>query len=233
MSEIQHIGIIMDGNRRWAEKNNMPKIMGHNKGAEVFVDTCNWCIEEKIKYLTVYAFSTENWKRTEEEKIHIFNLLEQFFKEKIKLCIERGIKIKIIGERSKFLDKTLAVIEDAENRTKDCKNLNVQIALSYGGRDEITRVSRKIALDVANGKLNINAIDEDVFESYLDTAGIPNVDLVIRTGGSENMRLSNFLLWQAAYAELSFPDVLWPEFSKETLVSAIAYFNSVNRKEGK
>jgi len=233
MSEIQHIGIIMDGNRRWAEKNNLPKIMGHNKGAEVFVDTCNWCIDEKIKYLTVFAFSTENWKRSEEEKMHIFNLLEQFFKEKIKLCIDRGIKIKIIGERNKFLDKTLAVITDAENRTKNCKNLNVQIALSYGSKDEITRASKKLTQDVVSGKLDIEKIDEDVFESYLDTAGIPKVDLIIRTGGAENMRLSNFLLWQAAYAELSFPDVLWPEFSKETLDNAIAYFNSVNRKEGK
>jgi undecaprenyl diphosphate synthase len=223
----------MDGNRRWAKKNALPSFQGHDKGADVFVDTCDWCIQENIKYLTVYAFSTENWNRTGEEVLHIFNLLEQFFSKKIALCLERGIKIKVIGERGRFEKKTLAVIEDAEERTKNCVKLNVQIALSYGGRDEIIRAVKKITQDIVSQKITINDISENVFSSYLDTAGVPDVDLVIRTGGADNMRLSNFLLWQSAYSELHFPDVLWPEFSKEVFDNTIEYYRSINRKHGK
>ncbi|MCL2186004.1 MAG: polyprenyl diphosphate synthase [Treponema sp.] len=233
MENIKHLGIIMDGNRRWAEKASLQRFKGHDIGAEVFVNTCDWCIKEKIEYLTVYAFSTENWKRTKEEIVHIFKLLEKFFTEKIDLCIERGIKIKVIGERDNLAKKDILIIENAEKQTEICKNLKVQIALSYGGRNEIIRAVKKIAGDVLSTKILIKNIDEDIFEQYLDTAGIPDVDLVIRTGGAENRRLSNFLPWQTVYSELYFSEILWPDFSKDEFDKALTYYHSVPHKAGK
>lgn len=233
MSAINHLGIIMDGNRRWAKNNGLQPFQGHDRGADVFVDTCDWCGHAGIDYLTVYAFSTENWKRSQIELIHLFGLLERFFKEKIERCLENGIKIKVIGERGRFDKKTLSIIEDAEARTGACGKLSVQIALSYGGRDEIVRAFKKLAGDIIAGNQSPEGITEETVSSYLDTAGIPDVDLVIRTGGAENRRLSNFLLWQTAYSELYFSDLLWPDFSKEELEKAIEYYNSVKRKLGK
>jgi undecaprenyl diphosphate synthase len=223
----------MDGNRRWAKNSGFSSLQGHDKGADVFVDTCDWCIQEGIDYLTVYAFSTENWKRPQMEVLHIFGLLERFFREKISLCLERGISIRVIGERNRFDRKTLEIIDNAEAQTRACNNLSVQIALSYGGRDEIVRAVKKLASDLAANKRAIESISEDVFSAYLDTAGIPDVDLVIRTGGSENRRLSNFLPWQTVYAELYFSDLLWPDFSKDEFEKSIAYYNAVTRKHGK
>ena len=233
MNEIKHLGVIMDGNRRWAENNNLQSFQGHDKGADTFVNLCDWCGHAGIDYLTVYAFSTENWKRSQEEVLHIFGLLERFFNEKLSRCLENDINIRVIGERGKFSKKTLKVIEDAENRTSQCQKLHVQIALSYGGRDEIIRAVKRLAGDVAANRQTIEGISEAVFESYLDTAGIPDVDLVIRTGGMENRRLSNFLPWQTVYAELYFSDLLWPEFSKDEFDRALEYYHSVKRKLGK
>lgn len=233
MNEIRHLGVIMDGNRRWADNNGLQSFQGHDRGADTFVNLCDWCGHAGIAYLTVYAFSTENWKRSKLEVFHIFGLLERFFKEKINHCLENEIKIKVIGERTRFDKKTLQVIEDAEKQTKDCSKLNVQIALSYGGRDEIIRAVKKLAQDIVSHKQSIEGITEDVFDSYLDTAGVPDVDFVIRTGGAENRRLSNFLPWQTVYSELYFSELLWPEFSKEEFDRALAYYHSVNRKIGK
>lgn len=233
MNEIKHIGVIMDGNRRWANNNGLKPFQGHDKGADVFVDLCDWCGHAGIRYLTVYAFSTENWKRSQIEILHIFGLLERFFKEKLKRCLENEIKIRVIGERSRFDKKTIQIIEEAENQTKECGKLNVQIALSYGGRDEIIRAIKRLTEDVVANRQTIEGISEDVFDSYLDTAGIPKVDLVIRTGGAENRRLSNFLPWQTVYSELFFSELLWPEFSKDEFNKALEYYYSVNRKLGK
>ena len=233
MNEIKHLGVIMDGNRRWAENHNLQSFQGHDKGADTFVDLCDWCGHAGIAYLTVYAFSTENWKRSQEEVLHIFGLLERFFNEKLARCLENDIKIKVIGERGKFSKKTLKVIEDAESRTSQCKKLHVQIALSYGGRDEIVRAVKKLAGDIAAKRQTIAGITEDVFGAYLDTAGIPDVDMVIRTGGTENRRLSNFLPWQTVYSELYFSELLWPDFSKEEFDRALEYYQSVKRKLGK
>lgn len=233
MDTIRHIGVIMDGNRRWARQNGLQSFQGHDRGADVFVETCDWCIHTDIEYLTVYAFSTENWKRTQTEVMHIFGLLEQFFREKISYCIQNEIKVRVIGERARFDKKTLAIIEDVEERTKICKKLNVQIALSYGGRDEIIRAVKKLAEDVLSGRCMLDEISEETFAAYLDTAGIPDVDLVIRTGGAENRRLSNFLPWQTVYSELFFSELLWPEFSNEEFNKALAYYHSVKRNLGK
>lgn len=231
-NKLRHLGVIMDGNRRWAEKNGLKSFQGHDKGADTFVNLCDWCRNAEIDYVTVYAFSTENWKRSQMEIFHIFGLLEKFFYEKLEQCLNNGFKIKVIGERSRFDKKTLSIIENAELKTKDCNNLTVQIALSYGGRDEIVRAVQKLIDDVVENK-KVKEITEKVFETYLDTAGIPNVDLVIRTGGEENRRLSNFLPWQTVYAELYFSDLLWPEFSKNEFDKALSYYQSVKRKLGK
>ncbi|MCL2151979.1 MAG: polyprenyl diphosphate synthase [Oscillospiraceae bacterium] len=232
MSTLEHIGIIMDGNRRWASANGLPSFQGHDRGADVFADTCDWCGNAGVGYLTVYAFSTENWKRSQIEVLHIFGLLERFFKEKIERCLENGIKLRVIGERSRYDAKTLSIIEDAEARTKDCGDLYVQIALSYGGRDEIIRAVKKLASDLMTGSLTPDGISEEVLSSYLDTRGIPDVDLVIRTGGAGNRRLSNFLPWQTVYSELYFSELLWPEFSKEEFNKALDYYYSVKRNLG-
>ena len=233
MNAIGHVGIIMDGNRRWAKARGLSSYEGHDKGADVFVDTCEWCGDNGIGFMTVYAFSTENWKRSQIEVAHIFGLLERFFTSKISHCLEKGIRIRAIGERSRFDKKTLSIIEDAEVRTVHCDNLHVQIALSYGGRDEITRAVRKLAYDISINAIGVADISEELFSSYLDTAGIPDVDLIIRTGSTENRRLSNFLPWQTVYSELYFSDLLWPEFSHEEFQKALDYYTSISRKLGK
>ncbi|MCL2841250.1 MAG: polyprenyl diphosphate synthase [Defluviitaleaceae bacterium] len=230
---IQHIGVIMDGNRRWAKAHKLEIAMGHNQGAENFGNLCDWCLQEGVPYVTVYAFSTENWKRTDKEINHLFGLMEKYFLEEKTKCVEKGVRISIIGERDRFSARVMSIITDIETTTKDCKKLQVQIALSYGGRDEITRAVKKIAADVARGSLRIDNLTEASFEKYLDTAGVPDVDLVIRTGGAENRRLSNFLPWQTVYAELFFSDLLWPEFTQAEFNRAIAYYYSIKRKLGK
>ena len=233
MKPINHIGVIMDGNRRWAKAHKLELTMGHNEGAEKFGHLCDWCLQENIPYVTVYAFSTENWKRTDKEISHLFGLMEKYFIEEKTRCVEKGIKISIIGERDRFSSRVMSIIRDIEFATQNCKKLQVQIALSYGGRNEITRAAKKIATEAISGSLKPEAITEELFEKYLDTASIPDVDLVIRTGGAENRRLSNFLTWQTVYAELFFSDLLWPEFTKEEFTRALEYYHSTKRKLGK
>jgi undecaprenyl diphosphate synthase len=222
----------MDGNRRWAKTHKMELYQGHNKGAKNFGNICDWCLQSQIKYLTVYAFSTENWRRSDKEIRHLFALLEKYFLEEKANCAEKGVRIQIIGERERFDSRTMSIITNIENATRNCEKLFVQIALSYGGRDEILRATKKIAADVLDGKLISNNLTEEIFANYLDTAGTPDVDLVIRTGGAENRRLSNFLPWQTVYAELFFSDMLWPEFTREEFDNALRYYSSVKRKLG-
>jgi undecaprenyl diphosphate synthase len=223
----------MDGNRRWAKSHKMELYQGHNTGAEKFGHVCDWCLDSGIKYLTVYAFSTENWKRTPKEINHLFGLMEKYFIEEKTECVKKGIRIKIIGDRSRFDARVISVIQGIETATADCEKLHVQIALSYGGRDEIVRAVKKIAAEAVNGGINPQTITEEIFEQYLDTADIPDADLVIRTGGAENRRLSNFLPWQTVYAELFFSDLLWPEFTREEFDRALEYFYTLKRKLGK
>ena len=233
MEQVRHLGVIMDGNRRWARANAFDLIQGHNKGADKFGHLCEWCLQAGIPYLTVYAFSTENWKRTDKEINHLFSIMEKHFLLEKSRCVEKDIKIMIIGERGRFTPHILGIISDMENATVNCKKLIVQIALSYGGRDEIVRAAKKFAQDAKAGKIDVDEFTEDVFELYLDTANIPDVDLVIRTGGSENRRLSNFLPWQSVYSELFFSDLLWPEFDEDEFKRALEYFASVKRRLGK
>ncbi|MCL2456884.1 MAG: polyprenyl diphosphate synthase, partial [Defluviitaleaceae bacterium] len=183
---IKHLGVIMDGNRRWAKSHKLELYVGHNKGAENFGQICDWCLQSDIKFLTVYAFSTENWKREAKEIKHLFSLMEKYFVEEKTRCVEKNIRIKIIGERDRFDSRALSIIREIETATADCNRLSVQIALSYGGRDEIVRAVRKIAAEAANGVISPDSVTEEMFEKYLDTKNIPDVDLVIRTGGAEN-----------------------------------------------
>jgi len=229
---LNHIGVIMDGNRRWARAHKMELYQGHNKGAENFGHICDWCLQSGVKYLTVYAFSTENWKRTDKEISHLLGLLEKYFLEEKARCVKKGVRLTVIGERTRFDSRTMSIIRDIETSTISNKNLHVQIALSYGGRDEIVRAAKKLAADIKSGDTKIESVTEEIFEKYLDTAGIPYVDLVIRTGGSENQRLSNFLLWQTAYSELFFSDLLWPDFTREEFDRALEYYHTVKRKLG-
>lgn len=229
---INHVGVIMDGNRRWAKAHAFELYRGHDNGAETFGHMCEWCLQEGMPYLTVYAFSTENWKRNEREVRHLFSLMEKYFLEEKANCAEKGIKIVIIGDRSRFDKRVLSIIDGIETATAHCTKLYVQIALGYGGRDEIVRAAKKIAAKVKGGLMDMDDITEESFENCLDTAGTPDVDLVIRTGGAENHRLSNFLPWQTVYAEWFFSDLLWPDFSQEEFKLAIAYYHSVKRKHG-
>lgn len=229
---IRHLGVIMDGNRRWAKKHMFTSVMrGHEKGVDTFMDICTWCQDAGIPYLTVYAFSTENWERSQEEVAGLFKLMQRFFRDEVETCIRRDIRIKVIGNLTKLQPEDLETVRKAEQMTAHCKNLLVQVAISYGGRDELLRATKEMAADVLAGKLRLEEITEESFEACLDTAGVPDVDLVIRTGG--NQRLSNFLPWQTVYAEIYFTPILWPDFSRADFDEALRYYEGVQINRGK
>lgn len=229
---IRHLGVIMDGNRRWARKHMLTSVMrGHEKGTDNFINICTYCQDVGIPYLTVYAFSTENWERSQEEVDGLFKLMERFFVEKSQDCVEKDIRIKMIGDLSRLSPRSYETVRKFEAMTAHCKSILVQVAISYGGRDEIVRAAKKAALDIKNGILLPEQLDEAVFDRYLDTAGVPDVDFVIRTGG--NRRLSNFLPWQTVYSEIYFTPILWPDFSREDFDEALRYYESVKINRGK
>ena len=231
-NKVRHLGVIMDGNRRWARRHMFQSVMrGHEKGVDTFIDLCEWCENAEIPYLTVYAFSTENWKRSQEEVTDLFKLMRRFFVEEIHRCIEKGVRVVVVGNLSPLSAEDLAIIRDAEKVTKHCGKLYLQIALSYGGRDEILQAAAAYARDLAAGKIPDGELTEEVFESYLLTHGVPDMDLVIRTGGDH--RLSNFFPWQTTYADLWFTDVLWPDFSEELLGEALAWYREIKINKGK
>ena len=223
---LRHLAVIMDGNGRWAKKRHLPRLAGHRAGAESLDRTMHWCKEAGISYLTVYAFSTENWKRSKGEVAGLMKLLSHFIKAKEKELIKNGIAFRVIGRREDLSPKLQKEIVALEEKTKG-GDFTLVVALSYGGRDEIVRAAAKLA---AKGLLGSDRVDEEAFESCLDTAGIPDPDLIIRTSGE--LRLSNFLLWQAAYAEFYFTDVLWPDFDKAEFDKAIASFSKRERRMG-
>lgn len=226
-----HVAIILDGNGRWAKKRLMPRNYGHMQGAKTVEKICEEAWDLGIKYLTVYAFSTENWKRPQDEVDALMKLLKNYLKD----CIERSnandMRVRVIGDKTGLNDELREKIVELEEMTKDNKGLNFTIAINYGSRDEMVRAMKKMALDVKEGKVLSEDISEEVFEGYLDTNGIPDPDLLIRTSGEQ--RLSNYLLWQLAYTEFYFTDVLWPDFSKKDLEQAIAAYNKRDRRFGK
>ena len=230
MKVPNHIAIILDGNGRWAKAKGMPRGYGHIKGCANLEDICDDIKDLGVKYLTVYAFSTENWKRSREEVEGLMKLFRSYLKKCMKSAEKNHMRVKSIGDPSAFAPDIQDKIRELEEFSKDYDELYFQIALNYGSRDEIIRGVRKLAQDVADGKCDPAEIDEPFFESYLDTAGVPDPDLLIRTSGEQ--RLSNFLMWQLAYTEFYFTDVPWPDFHKEDLIKAIEKYNSRDRRFG-
>ena len=224
-----HIAIILDGNGRWAKKRGMPRSFGHVKGCENLEDICEVAKELGVKYLTVYAFSTENWKRSKEEVDGLMKLFRNYLKKCIKISQKNNMRVKVIGDITAFDSDIQESIEKLEDFSKDFTDLHFQIALNYGSRDEITRAVNRMLEDQKAGKLE-TPVSEDTISDYLDTAGIPDPDLMIRTSGE--LRLSNYLLWQLAYSEFYFTDVPWPDFKKEELVKAIEKYNKRDRRYG-
>ena len=230
MNVPNHIAIILDGNGRWAKAKGLPRGYGHVKGCANLEQVCYDIKDLGVKYLTVYAFSTENWKRSREEVDGLMKLFRSYLKKCIKISRDNKMKIKIIVYISAFAPDIQESIRKLEEFSKDYDELYFQIAMNYGSRDEITRGMRKMAQDVADGKVSPDQITEDTIGSYLDTAGVPDPDLLIRTSGEQ--RLSNFLMWQLAYTEFYFTDVAWPDFHKAELVQAIEKYNQRDRRYG-
>lgn len=226
----KHIAIIMDGNGRWAKKRGLPRIAGHWAGAEVLRDIVKFSAEIEIKVLSVFAFSSENWKRPFDEVNSILNLLLYYFKKEVNNLHENNIKINITGEWQHLPHKIADEIEKGIELTKNNTGLILNIALNYGSRKEIVQACRELCNEVKNGKINIEEIDEKLFEKYLYTTGLPDPDLLIRPSGE--LRISNFLLWQIAYAELWFTDKYWPEFNREDLFNAILDYQKRERRFG-
>lgn len=225
-----HVAIIMDGNGRWAQARGLPRIAGHRQGAESVRAAIRASTDLGVRYLTLYGFSIENWKRPSSEVSGLMGLLRLYLKKEIGELLDQGVNLRVIGQREKLAPDIVAMIEDAEFRTKDNSALNLTVALSYGGRQEITATARKLAEKVRRGEIDPSDIDETMFAQNLETAGIPDPDLLIRTSGEE--RVSNFLLWQIAYSELVFTDTLWPDFSRDDLEEAIKEFHRRDRRYG-
>lgn len=230
MNIPKHVAIILDGNGRWAKSKGMPRNYGHIEGAKTVEKICEEAWKMGIKYLTVYAFSTENWRRPKEEVDALMKLLRNYMKTCLKTAAKNDMVVRVIGDKTGLDDDIREKIDELEKASANNGGLNFQIAINYGSRDEIVRSVRKIMEDVKAGKIDADQMDEAMFDSYLDTAGIPSPDLLIRTSGEQ--RLSNFLMWQLAYTEFYFTDVPWPAFTKKDLEKAIEKFNSRDRRYG-
>ena len=230
MNIPRHIAIILDGNGRWAKAKGMPRNYGHAQGSKNVERICEEAYKMGVKYLTVYAFSTENWSRPKEEVDALMKLLRNYMKTCLKTAAKNRMKVRVLGDKTKLDDDIRKRIEELEKATVDNDGLNFQIALNYGSRDEMIRAMKKMAADCKEGKLEVEDISESVFEAYLDTHDIPDPDLLIRTSGE--LRLSNYLLWQLAYTEFYFTDVLWPYFTKKELEKAILHYNNRDRRFG-
>jgi undecaprenyl diphosphate synthase len=226
----RHVAIIMDGNGRWAKARGLPRNLGHRQGVDVVREVVRASRSLGIRYLTLYAFSSENWKRPQSEVSGLMDLLRLYIRRELKELANGGVRIRVIGDRDKLDPDINELIADAEAQTRDNTALTLVIALSYGGQDEIVAACRRIAEQVAAGTLAPDQISADTVAGQLQTVGIPDPDLVIRTSGEQ--RLSNFLLWQSAYSELIFVDKLWPDFGQADLAAAVAEFQRRERRYG-
>jgi len=225
-----HVAIIMDGNGRWAELRKRPRLLGHYAGARRVREIVESCPDVGIKYLTIFAFSTENWKRSESEVLGLMSLFKKFMKSEAKKLLINGVKVRFIGDRSKLEDPIIKLMNDLEVMTAENDNLHLSIALNYGGRDEIVRATKKIAEKVKLGQINIDDISAELFSNNLDTFDLPDPDLVIRTSGE--MRTSNFLPWQCAYSEYVFEQSNWPDFNKDIYQKILNDFKNRERRFG-
>ena len=226
----RHIAIIMDGNGRWAKKRGLPRTAGHAAGAESFRRVSNYCRTLGVEYLTVYAFSTENWKRSEEEVAGIMKLLGKYLQEALRDMEENHVRFRFFGDLSRLTPELRQLCEDAQNRSSEFSDVQVNFCLNYGGRDEIVKAARDFAREVAEGKRKPEELTEELLSQYLYSAGVPDPELIIRPSGE--LRTSNFLLWQSAYSEYVFMDVLWPDFGPKDLDQAIEEYKRRNRRFG-
>jgi len=225
-----HIAIILDGNGRWAKSKGMPRNYGHSKGSKNVEIICEEAYKMGVQYLTVYAFSTENWRRSKDEIEALMSLLRAYMKKSLKIAKKNNMKIQIIGDKTRLAKDLQESIQVLEDKTKENTGLKFQIALNYGSRDEIMRAVNQFIHDRDTGIIEKQNMSEEILASYLDTKGIPEPDLLIRTSGE--MRLSNFLLWQLAYTEFYFTDIHWPDFDKQELIQAIEQYNNRERRYG-
>ena len=226
----RHVAIILDGNGRWARAKGMPRNYGHVQGAKTVETICEEAYRMGIQYLTVYAFSTENWNRPQEEVDALMKLLRNYMKTCLKTAEKNRMCVKVLGEKSRLDEDIRSRILELEEATKNNDGLHFQIAINYGGRDELVRAAKKMAQAAAEGRLRPEDISEQVMAGFLDTAGLPEPDLLIRTCNEQ--RISNFLLWQLAYTELYFTPVAWPDFTKDELIKAVEAYNHRDRKYG-
>ncbi len=227
----EHVSIIMDGNGRWAKKRGMPRTFGHKKGAEVVMDICEDADALGIKYLTIYAFSTENWSRPSAEVKALMILFDKYLKICYDKAMKNNMRVRIIGDKTALAPALQESIRRLEEDTAEFDGFHLQIAINYGSRNEMIRAIRKLVRDVEDKKIMPEEIDEEQYSSYLDTAGIPDPDLMIRTSGEQ--RLSNYLMWQHAYSEFYFTDTPWPDFNRQELIRAIEAYNDRDRRYGK
>ncbi len=230
MTLPRHVAVILDGNGRWAARHGVPRAMGHKAGCETLEKMVEVAARMGLEYFTVYGFSTENWKRSEEEVGALMNLFRYYMVRIIRIANDNNVRVRMIGEKSRFAPDIIAGIDRMVESTKDNTGLNFVVAINYGGRDEIVRAARRLVQDYRANGLDVSNITEASFAGYLDTAQIPDPDLMIRTSGE--LRLSNYLLWQLAYAELYVTDCLWPDFNQEELEKAIAAYNQRERRFG-
>ena len=228
--KLDHIAFIMDGNGRWANLRGLPRHLGHKEACNRLIEIFDTCREFNIRVMSLYAFSTENWNRPQDEIDHLMDYLEEFFYKNIDYLMEKKTKVVISGDLSRIREKTRAVCEEAISRTANNEEFVFNVCLNYGERDEIVKATKAIAKEVNEGKLSINDINEKSFAEFLYTKGLPDVDLLIRTSGEQ--RLSNFLLYQVAYAEFVFTDVKWPDFRRKQLINCLKEYQERNRRFG-
>ena len=226
----EHVAIIMDGNGRWAQRRGRPRLVGHHAGAKRVREIVQACPEVRVKYLTVFAFSTENWKRTQVEVSGLMRLFKRYIRRETQALIDEGVRVRFIGDRIKLDDTLVELMDELELVTSQNSTINLTIALNYGGRDEVTRAAQRMAREVEAGKLAAQSVTAEVLASFLDTHFLPDPDLVIRTSGEA--RISNFLLWQSAYAEYEFVETLWPDFTAFQFTQLISKFGTRDRRYG-
>jgi|TARA_R110000787_G_scaffold66968_4_gene150180 undecaprenyl diphosphate synthase len=225
-----HVAVIMDGNGRWAQKRGRPRLYGHHAGARRVREIVRACPSQGVKYLTIFAFSTENWKRTQTEVAGLMALFRRYIMREAKALFDEGVRVRFIGDRIKLDDKLVQLMDNLELYTASNDKVHLTIALNYGGRDEVTRAAQRLAFEVEQGRLSYKDVDAEALSKFLDTRFLPDPDLVIRTSGEA--RISNFLLWQSAYAEYEFIDTLWPDFSAEVFAEVLSKFGQRERRYG-
>lgn len=228
--KLDHIAFIMDGNGRWAKLKGLPRHLGHKEACLRMREIFETCMEFNIKYMSFYAFSTENWNRPQDEIDHLMDYLEDFFKREIEFLMEKGVKLRISGDLSRIREQTRLICLEALKKTEANENYVVNVCLNYGGRDDIVRAAKAFAAEYKEGKKELSSLNEETFKNYLYTAGMPDVDLMVRTSGEQ--RLSNYLLYQNAYAEFVFTPVKWPDFRRAELIDCLKEYQNRNRRYG-